>query len=76
MSYSNSEYTNGNVLIRWSWEHLQTLYPQLSNAECQTMLEKIAGDLQDRLVELGWETIEDLVEMKYGITVPPPDSDE
>lgn len=52
-----------NVVIKWSWEDVQTLRPQLSKEESLVMLDMIAKGLHDRSVELGWEIMETLIQM-------------
>jgi len=49
------------VVIEWSWEDVQSLRPKLSQDECYEMLDKIAGGLHDRSVELGWDIMEILI---------------
>lgn len=51
------------VVIKWSWEDVQTLRPKLSKEESLVMLNMIAKRLHDRSVELGWEVMESLLEM-------------
>jgi len=51
------------VVIKWSWEDVQTLRPKLSKEESLVMLDTIAKSLHDRSVELGWEVMESLILM-------------
>lgn len=51
------------VVIKWSWEDVQTLRPELSQEESLVMLDMIAKGLHDRSVELGWEVMETLIQM-------------
>jgi hypothetical protein len=53
-----------NVVIKWSWEDVQSLRPYLSQDECYEMLDRIAKGLHDRSVEIGWEIMETLIEME------------
>jgi len=56
-----------NVVIKWSWEDVQTLRPKLSKQESLKLLDMIAKRLHDRSVELGWEIMESLILMnEYG----------
>ncbi len=51
------------VVIKWSWEDVQTLRPDLSKEESLVMLDTIAKGLHDRSIELGWEVMETLIQM-------------
>jgi hypothetical protein len=51
------------VVIKWSWEDVQSLRPDLSEKESLVMLHKIAGRLEDRLIEMGWQVMEILIQM-------------
>jgi hypothetical protein len=51
------------VVIKWSWEDVQSLRPDLSEKESLVMLHKIAGRLEDRLIEMGWQIMETLIQM-------------
>lgn len=51
------------VVIKWSWEDVQTLRPQLSKEESLVMLDTIAKGLYNRSIELGWEVMETLIQM-------------
>ena len=52
------------VVIRWSWEDVQSLRPDWSQEKCDEMLDAIAKGLHDRSIELGWEIMETLIEME------------
>ena len=52
------------VVIRWSWEDIQSLRPDWSQEKCGEMLDAIAKGLHDRSIELGWEIMETLIEME------------
>jgi hypothetical protein len=52
------------VIIRWSWEDVQSLRPDLSKDESLEMLDRIAGNLHDRSIELGWEVMQILISME------------
>ena len=52
------------VVIRWVWEDVQMLYPDLTNDECHVMLMRIGDSLRDRSIEVGWEIMEFLVRME------------
>ncbi len=51
------------VVIKWSWEDVQTLRPDLSKEESLVMLDTIAKGLYNRSIELGWEVMETLIQM-------------
>jgi hypothetical protein len=52
------------VVIRWSWQDVQSLRPDWSQEKCDEMLDTIAKGLHDRSIELGWEVMETLIEME------------
>lgn len=51
------------VVIRWSWEDIQSLRPKLSQTQCMELLDEISKGLHDRSVEFGWEIMETLIQM-------------
>ena len=55
---------NGTVVIRWSWEDVQSLQPYKSEDECRELLNQISKGLHDRSIEIGWEIMESLIEME------------
>lgn len=52
------------VVIKWSWEDVQSLRPDLSEDESLEMLDQIAKGLHDRSIEIGWEIMETLIGME------------
>jgi hypothetical protein len=52
------------VEIKWSWEDVQMLCPDLSEDESHNMLMRIGDSLHARSVEVGWEIMEFLVRME------------
>jgi hypothetical protein len=52
------------VIIRWTWEDVQSLRPELSKDECLELLDRIGGSLADRSIELGCEVMQILVSME------------
>ena len=52
------------VEIRWSWEDVQMLCPDLSEDDCHVMLMRIGDSLRDRSIEVGWEIMDCLVRME------------
>jgi hypothetical protein len=52
------------VVIRWSWEDVQSLRPDWSQEQCDEMLDTIAKGLHDRSIEVGWEIMETLIQME------------
>jgi hypothetical protein len=52
------------VVIRWSWQDVQSLRPDWSQEKCDEVLGTIAKGLHDRSIELGWEVMETLIEME------------
>lgn len=51
------------VVIKWSWEDIQSLRPNWSKNKCLVMLDMIAKGLNDRSIELGWQVMETLIQM-------------
>jgi len=47
--------------VKWTPGDIQTLKPDWSDEQAKEWLEKNARAIRDRLVELGWEVIEDLL---------------
>jgi hypothetical protein len=54
---------DNEVVIKWSWQDIQSLRPELSQAQCTELLDEISKGLHDRSVELGWEIMETLIQM-------------
>ena len=52
------------VEIKWAWEDVQMLFPDLSDNECHVMLMRIGDNLRDRSIEVGWEIMECLIRME------------
>jgi hypothetical protein len=52
------------VVIRWSWEDVQSLLPYKSENECREMLSKISRGLHDRSIEAGWEIMDTLITLE------------
>lgn len=53
------------VTITWEVEDIKSLRPNWSEDKCEEVLGEISGQLEDRSIELGWEVIEDLLNMDY-----------
>lgn len=52
------------VEIRWSWEDVQMLRPDLSEDECHVMLMRIADKLHELSVSEGWATMDYLIQVE------------
>jgi hypothetical protein len=52
------------VVIRWSWEDVQSLQPDKSEHECREILKQIERQLFYGSVEAGWEIMKSLTEME------------
>lgn len=50
-----------DITIRWVWQDVQMLRPELSDDECHVMLMRIGDSLRDRSIEVGWEIMEYLI---------------
>ena len=47
--------------VTWTAYDVQSLKPDWAVEKCEEFLEDNARRIQDRLIELGWEVIEDLL---------------
>ena len=56
------------VEVSWCAQDVKSIYPELSDEKCQQLLENVSGYLEDRLIELGSETLEMLLEMEVEIS--------
>jgi beta-lactamase superfamily II metal-dependent hydrolase len=52
------------VEIRWSWEDVQMLRPDLSENECHVMLMRIGDKLHELSVSEGWATMDYLIQVE------------
>ena len=48
-------------LVTWAWQDVQSLHPKWSKKRCEEELAGVLPHLNDRLVELGWEVLGDLL---------------
>ena len=53
---------NQYAKVVWTAEDIQTLRPDWTLERCEEWLESNQRYIQDRLVELGWEVIETLLD--------------
>lgn len=53
-----------DITIRWVWEDVQMLYPDLTEDECHVMLMRIGDSLRDRSIEVGWEIMDCLIQIE------------
>lgn len=47
--------------VEWTAEDVQTLRPEMSQADAEEFLRANGKYIQDRLIEFGWEVIETLL---------------
>jgi hypothetical protein len=47
--------------VSWTAEDVQTLRPEMTTEQAEEALQSIEKHLRDRLVELGWEVMDDLL---------------
>jgi hypothetical protein len=52
------------VEIKWLWQDVQMLRPDLSEDDAHNMLMRIGDSLHARSVEFGWEVMEYLIRME------------
>jgi hypothetical protein len=53
--------TKSFATVTWTAEDVQELRPAWNTEKCEEFLEDNARRIQDRLVQLGWEVIENLL---------------
>lgn len=49
--------------VAWCPADIKALNEHWSDEKCQEMLFKISSYLEDRLIELGWQVMEDLLDL-------------
>jgi hypothetical protein len=52
------------VEIKWMWQDVQMLRPEMSEDDAYNMLMRIGDSLHARSIEYGWEVMEFLVRME------------
>lgn len=52
------------VEIKWMWQDVQMLRPELSEDDSHVMLMRIGDSLHARSIEFGWEVMEYLIRME------------
>lgn len=52
------------VVITWTAVDVQALHPDWTLEKCEDVLFDISERLETRCIELGWELIEDLIDMQ------------
>jgi hypothetical protein len=52
------------VEIKWLWQDVQMLRPDLSEDDAHNMLMRIGDSLHARSIEYGWEVMEYLIRME------------
>lgn len=51
----------GGFHVQWCVQDVQTLRPEWSEKRCRIEMQKIERAAKDRMCELGWEVLEDLL---------------
>ena len=64
-SCEHCNHLTDSVLISWQWEDVQELRPNKSMPELFEMLQTVSRSLYERSIELGWEVLEDLLDIHY-----------
>jgi hypothetical protein len=61
---------SSEVVVKWSWEDAQAMYPHWSKDECIEAMDEVGDYCHERIVELGNEVLQQLlyeiVETKWG----------
>jgi hypothetical protein len=52
------------VVIRWVWEDVQMLRPDLTEDDCHVMLMRIGDKLHELSVSEGWATMDYLIQVE------------
>ena len=52
---------SSEVVVKWSWEDVQALYPHWTEDECTEAMEEVEGYVHERVVELGNEVLQQLL---------------
>ena len=55
------EETPIRAVVTWCAEDVQTLRPDWSLERCQQFIEDNLRNIQDRMIETGWDVLDDLV---------------
>jgi hypothetical protein len=56
--------TKTEVVIKWVAEDVRQLRPNLTLAECDVLLDRVARHLTDRSIESGWQILESLLDIE------------
>jgi hypothetical protein len=56
-----SKYEPFNLDIQWSIADIRSLRPDWSKDKCDEVLSDMAGIIEERSIETGWEVIESLI---------------
>lgn len=59
-----SEYEPFKLNITWTYEDIKSIRPNWSDDKCDEFLSSIAGDIEDRSIEVGWDVINMLADME------------
>ncbi len=59
------------ITLEWHVEDVQTLRPDLNEAQCRAVLQRVERDY-DANIGVNWSVLEDAAEMLYGF---PPEDD-
>lgn len=49
------------AVVKWRIADIQELRPNWTEDECIAFLEEIEGNLQDRMIERGWDVIDTMI---------------
>ena len=61
MALTKDEMYEPYATIHWTPADIKSLHPEWSDEKCCDVMHNIAGWLEDRSIELGWEVIETLI---------------
>ena len=52
------------AMVVWSWQDVQSIKTDWTQEECEVFMTDYRHDLEDRLVEEGWNIMRDLLSIK------------
>jgi len=49
------------VIVKWSWEDAQAMYPHWTQEECEQAMDEVENYVHERVVELGNEVLQQVL---------------
>jgi len=57
-------FKSDDIVIKWTWQDVKQLRPEMSNSEAHEMLDKIAKHFERNCISSGWDIMEILIQME------------